>query len=473
MEMSQSLPKARVEIAHPAMAMLGLMIGAFVGMFSETALNIALPSLMASLHVTQGTVQWLVTGYMMVIGICMPLSSLLTKRFATKKIVLFGLGAFLIGAVLAAMAPSFPVLLFGRMLQGIGTGLVLPLMFAVAMQIFPPYRLGTVMGLAALVIMFAPAIGPTITGILLGVSSWHAIFWLLVPFLAVAFVLTAIAMDNAFEQKAVPVDWPSILLSTIGFAGIVVGTSMASDAGWLSARVIIALIVGVAALATYAVRQLNQSAPMLNLNAFKNRAFTTGTLLVMLDFGVILASMYLLPQYLQNVMGLPVAMTGLAMLPGGIVNAAVSAVAGRLYDRFGAKWLTRIGFIVAMIGVVILMSTNAHSSLAQVIAGHIILMIGAPLAMSPAQTYGLNSLPGSQSADGSAILNTLQQIVGAVATAIATSMLALGTARQAGVAGLTTGAHLGFGFVLIIALVAFVISLGVKGKVKSEDVPLN
>lgn len=128
----------------------------------------------------------LVTGYMLVIGICMPLSSMLTKRFATKKIVLFGLGAFLIGAVIAALAPTFPVLLFGRMMQGIGTGLVLPLMFAVAMQIFPPYRLGTVMGLAALVIMFAPAIGPTITGILLGVSSWHAIFWLLVPFLAVA-----------------------------------------------------------------------------------------------------------------------------------------------------------------------------------------------------------------------------------------------------------------------------------------------
>lgn len=222
---------------------------------------------------------------------------------------------------------------------------------------------------------------------------------------------------------------------------------MASDAGWLSVRVILALVVGIAALAMYAGRQQSQTAPMLNLKAFKNRAFTTGTLLVMLDFGVILASMYLLPQYLQNVMGLPVAMTGLAMLPGGIVNAAVSAVAGRLYDHFGAKWLTRIGFIVAMIGVVVLMSTNAHSSLARVIAGHIILMIGAPLAMSPAQTYGLNSLPGSESADGSAILNTLQQIVGAVATAIATSMLALGSAQQAGVAGLTTGAHLGFGFV--------------------------
>ena len=472
MELSQSLPKARVQIAHPALAMLGLMIGSFVGMFSETALNIALPSLMAALNVSQGTIQWLVTGYMLVIGICMPLSSLLSKRFATKKIVLFALGAFALGAIISATASVFPVVLVGRMMQGIGTGLILPLMFSVAMQIFPPQRLGTVMGLAALVIMFAPAIGPTVTGILLGVASWHAIFWLFVPFLVVAFILAAIAMDTAFEQKAVPVDWLSILLSTIGFTGIVVGTSMASDAGWLSARVLLALVVGIAALAVYATRQLHDQAPMLNLHVFQNRAFTTGTLLVMLDFGVILASMYLLPQYLQRVMNLPVAMVGIAMLPGGVVNALVSALAGRMYDRFGAKWLTRGGFIIAMLGVLILLMTNADSSLGQVIAGHIVLMIGAPLAMSPAQTYGLNSLNGAESADGSAVLNTLQQIVGAVATAVATSMLAVGGRQAAGAAGWTVGAHYGFIFVLIIAAVAFVISFAVRGKVKSQDVPV-
>ncbi|MCX2455762.1 DHA2 family efflux MFS transporter permease subunit [Lacticaseibacillus nasuensis] len=469
MELSQSMPKARVQIAHPALAILGLMIGSFVGMFSETALNIALPSLMGSLGVTQGTVQWLVTGYMLVIGICMPLSSLLTRRFTTKPIVLFALGAFMVGAIISAVGTVFPVVLIGRMIQGIGTGLVLPLMFSVAMQIFPPYQLGTVMGMAALVIMFAPAIGPTLTGLVLAVSTWHTIFWLFVPVLAIAFVLTAIAMENIYPQTGQKIDWLSILESTVGFGGIVIGTSMASDAGWLALPVLFALIVGIIGLVAYALRQLHTETPMLNLRVFNNRAFTTGTLLVMLDFGVILAAMYLLPSYLQRTMGLPVAMTGLIMLPGGVVNAAVSAIAGRSYDRYGAKWLTRIGFIIAMVGVVLLLATNAHSSLVQVIAGHVILMIGAPLAMSPAQTYALNSLSGAESADGSAILNTLQQIVGAVATAIATSMVAVGTAQQSGVAGQTLGSHFGFAFVLILALVAFGISWAVQGKVVSHD----
>lgn len=455
MEASQVLPEARVKIAHPALAMVGLMIGSFVGMFSETALNIALPSLMTALNVSQGTVQWLVTGYMLVIGICMPLSSLLTKWFTTKKIVLFALGAFIVGSVISAVSGVFPLVLFGRMIQGIGTGLVLPLMFSVALQIFPPYKLGTVMGMAALVIMFAPAIGPTITGLLLAKLSWHFIFWLFVPFLAIAFVFAAFNLDNVYQQTKTPVDWLSIIASTIGFAGIVIGASMASDAGWLSAKVLIALVIGIVALVLYARRQLHLEAPMLNLRVFKTRRFTVGTLIVMLDFGVILASMYLLPMFLQRVMGLPVAMCGLAMLPGGVVNALVSAVAGRMYDTHGAKWLSRIGFIIAIVGVILLLTANAHSSLAYVILGHVILMIGAPLAMSPSQTYGLNSLSGRESADGSAILNTMQQIIGAVSTAVATSLLTSGS-------NLTAGAHAGFTFVLILAVVALIASLQVK-----------
>ncbi len=245
------------------------------------------------------------------------------------------------------------------MIQGIGTGLVLPLMFSVALQIFPPHKLGTVMGLAALVIMFAPAIGPTITGLLLAKFSWHFIFWLFVPFLLIAFIFAARNLDNVYQQTHTPVDWISIIESTVGFAGIVIGATFASDKGWLSVPVLAALIIGLVSLYLYAHRQLHLAKPMLNLHVFNTRRFTVGTLLVMLDFGVILASMYLLPMFLQRVMHLPVAMTGIAMLPGGIVNALVSAAAGRAYDNHGAKWLSRIGFVIAIIGVGILLSANA------------------------------------------------------------------------------------------------------------------
>lgn len=461
---AKKMPQARVKIAHPNLAILGLMIGSFVGMFSETALNIALPSLMTALHVTQGTVQWLVTGYMLVIGICMPLSSLITKWFTTKRIVLFALGAFIVGAVISAAATVFPLVLFGRMIQGIGTGIVLPLMFSVALQIFPPYKLGTIMGLAALVIMVAPAVGPTITGLILAKFTWHYIFGLFVPILLIAFILAAIGLDNIYPQTKVPVDWLSIVASTIGFAGIVMGASMASDLGWLSWQVLLALVIGIVALVFYSRRQLKLAQPMLNLRIFKTKQFTVGTLLVMLDFGIILASMYLLPMYLQRVIGLPVALTGIVMLPGGVINAVVSGIAGRLYDRHGAKWLARIGFIIAGIGVLILFFSDAHSRIAWLIFGHVVLMIGAPLAMSPVQTYGLSSLKGATSADGSAVMNTLQQVVGAVSTAIATSLIAMGSSRQAGVAGLTSGSHAGFIFVLLLVIVALIVTSQIENK---------
>jgi DHA2 family lincomycin resistance protein-like MFS transporter len=168
-------------------------------------------------------------------------------------------------------------------------------------------------------------------------------------------------------------------------------------------------------------------------------------------------------------MALPVALTGLVMLPGGIVNALTSAVAGRLYDNHGAKWLTRGGFIIAVCGIVLLLTANANSSLAWVIFGHVTLMIGAPLAMSPAQTYGLNSLSGALNADGSAILNTLQQIVGAVCTAVATSLIAVGSQQHAGVAGLTTGTHDGFIFVLLLAIVALITSFAIQAPAQRQD----
>ena len=158
---------------HPWLALFGPMLGAFVGMLSETSLNIALPQLSRSLGVGNDLLQWIVTGYMLVIGIVLPLSSLLTKRLTTRQIITTGLSAFIGGAIISALAPNFPLLLAGRMIQGIGTGTILPLMFTVAMNIFPPEKLGTAMGACSLVIMFAPAVGPTLTGLILAKLSWH------------------------------------------------------------------------------------------------------------------------------------------------------------------------------------------------------------------------------------------------------------------------------------------------------------
>lgn len=471
MDNTQSGMKAQVDVKRPWLAILPLMIGSFVGMFSETSLNIALPQLMKALQVGQSSIQWLVTGYMLVIGIVLPLSSLLTKWFTTKKLVLFGIGAFIIGSLISGFGNNFSIVLVGRMIQGIGTGIILTLMFTIAMLIFPPNKLGTVNGVLALVIIFAPAIGPTLTGLILAAGSWRDIFFTFALILVIAFVIGLFTLTNVSQITKPKVDWLSIVLSIIAFSGLIAGASFASEMGWLSVPVLASLIVGISALVFYVRRQLKLNVPVLNMRVFRHRNFTLGAILVMIDFGIILSAMYLLPQYLQNGLLVAVALTGIIMLPGGVINAATSALTGRMYDSFGAKWPARIGFAVAFVGAVMLALVTTHSAIWYVILAHIILMIGAPLAMSPSQTSALNSLKGLESADGSAILNTMQQIVGALATALVTSFLTVGRNAVTGSAAFkfTNGVHYGMYFTIALTVIGFIVALFVKDDGKYTD----
>ena len=466
--MSQA-QKINTKPLHPLLSLMGVLIGGFVGMFSETSLNIALPSIMKAFNIETGTAQWLVTGYMLVIAIVLPLSSLLTKHFSTRGLVRFGILDFIVGSVIAALAISFPMLLVGRMIQGIATGIILPLMFSIAMRIFPPNKLGAALGMAALVIMFAPAIGPTISGIILGVSSWRFIFWSFNIFLLIGLVIMEKNLTNVFEVTKPKVDWLAIALSTISFGLIVFGVSYLSKSITLA---LISLVVGLVLLVVYIRQQLHAETPTLDFAVLKNPEFVTGSVLVMINFGITLSAMYLLPMYLQNGLGVAVALTGMVMLPGGIINAAVSFGAGRAYDKIGAKVLSRLGFLVSIIGAAMFLFSNQNSSLGYIIAAHIVLMIGVPLAMSPSQTYGLNSLDAYQSADGSAIINTFQQVIGAVATGIATILLSTGQANYFADGGnssklaFTNGAHYGFMFTLVLAVFGFILAFRVHGKSK-------
>nr|WP_125712887.1 DHA2 family efflux MFS transporter permease subunit [Agrilactobacillus yilanensis] len=457
---------AAFPIKRPMLAMMGMLIGGFVGMLSETSLNIALPSLMTQLNIGVGTAQWLVTGYMLVIGIVLPLSSLLSRWLSTRTLIIFALIDFMVGAAISALASTFSILLIGRMIQGIATGLILPLMFTVATLIFPPHKLGSAMGMISLVIMFAPAIGPTLAGIIIGALSWQWLFWAFIPFLLLGLIFAVKYLPNVGKLSKPKVDLFSILLSTLGFGGLVTGVSLASDHGWTSPLVLSILVVALIILAVYIRRQLNYQTPILNFKVFQRRNFAMGSVLVMLDFGIILSSMYLLPMFWQKGLAIPVALTGIVMLPGGVVNAVFSAIAGRFYDRIGAKKLAVSGFTIALIGIIMLLFTTKNTAMGYVITAHIVMMIGVPLAMSPVQTFGLNALDPMTASDGSTIMNTFQQIIGAVSTAVATSLLAIGQSTSTAAANsqtaFTNGVHLGLIFPLILTIAALIITLFIK-----------
>lgn len=451
--------------------MISLLIAGFIGMFSETALNIALSDLMQVMHITPSTAQWLTTGYLLTLGILVPVSGLLLQWFTTRQLFITALSFSIVGTLIAALAPSFEFLMVARVVQAIGTGIMLPLMFNTILVIFPPEKRGGAMGIIGLVIMFAPAIGPTIAGLLIENLSWHWIFWLSLPFLILALVFGIAFMQNVSSITKPKIDLLSIVLSTIGFGGIVFGFSSAGEGsgGWTSTKVIVSLVIGVVGLLLFGWRQLSMKQPMINLRAFKYPMFSVGVVLIFISMMIILSSMLVLPLFLQGGFGKSAFYAGLLMLPGGIINGIMSPVMGRLFDKYGPKWLVFPGFLVAAAALWFFSGVTAVSAAFLVIVLHTCLMIGISMIMMPAQTNGLNQLPREYYPDGTAIMNTLQQVAGAIGTALAVSVMSAGQEHYAEahpggnpLDALTSGVSNAFMFGMIIAVIGFVIALFIK-----------
>lgn len=456
--------------------MAGLYAGAFLGMLSETSMSIALPSLCDSFSITTGTAQWVVVGYMLAISVVLPCVGFLLKWFKTKSLILFALACFLLGAVLDTVAPSFVILLLGRILQGISTGIVLPTMFAVILRIFPPTKIGAANGIAGLVVMFAPVIGPTLAGLLIGMFSWRVVFAVFALISVLAIILTACFFSSPIEQTKPKVDFPSILASAIGFGSLVAGVCLVADYG-LSALVITLLALGIVVLAFYVFRQLRITNPLLDLRPLAIRSFRIPALMVTASFSCTLTLMFIAPQQLQVGMGLASELVGVLMLAGGVFNAVFSYLSGRLFDRTGAKVLVWVGAGAAIVGSALFLLLGTNTAAAWFVLAHVVFMIGIPLMQQSAQSAALKGLPGRMAADGSTILNTLQQVAGAIATSIATILLAFGQSHyqsQGGTnlaEGFVTGARFGYLFGVVLILIPLLLSFKLREEKPAASTP--
>ncbi|MDD2223994.1 MAG: MFS transporter, partial [Pseudomonas sp.] len=319
-----------------------------------------------------------------------PVSALLIQWFSTRQLFVASLLFSILGAIVSGMAPTFGVLLLGRVIQAIGTGLLIPLMFNTVLIIFPIQKRGTVMGLIGLVMMSAPAIGPATSGLIIEVLSWNWILWLLIPFLVFSLVYGLIFMQNVSPLSKPKIDVLSIVLSTLGFGGIVYGFSIAGDKGWSNLLVLSAIFIGLMSLVIFSLRQLKLESPMLDLRVFKYPMFSLGIFCVAATFMIILSTMILLPLYLQIGLGVMALAAGLVLMPGGALNGILSLVVGRVFDAFGPKWLITPGFIIMLVMLWNLSNVTTATSTLMVILLHSGLMVGVSLVMMPAQTNGLN-----------------------------------------------------------------------------------
>lgn len=395
-----------------------LIFGCFLSTLNQTLLNVALSHLMNVFHVSATTVQWLSTGFMLVNGILIPVTAYLMKRFTTRQLFMSAMLFLLIGSVICAAAPSFTVLLIGRMIQAAGAGIIMPLMMSVVLTIFPIEKRGSAMGLLGLAMIFAPAIGPTLSGFIVEFQSWRWLFIGLTPLVLIVIVLAFKYLVNVSETSKSKLDGISVLLSTIGFGLILYGFSSAGSSGWDDIVVILSLGIGMAITAMFCIRQMKSDDPLLNLSVFKNKIFTFTSLINILVTMMMYADMILLPIYLQNGRGFTAFDAGLLLLPGALVNAFMSPVTGKLYDRWGAKPLFIIGLLFVIPSMWAVTDLTQSTTYTYLMIRTIGLRIGLSFITMPLNTAGLNALPKQLGTHGTAVNNTVRQIAGAIGTAV-------------------------------------------------------
>ncbi|WP_420832356.1 DHA2 family efflux MFS transporter permease subunit [Paenibacillus humicola] len=446
-----------------------LVIGAFVAILNETLLNIAFPDLITEFGLTPATIQWLSTAYMLVIGILVPVTALLQMWFTTRQMFLSAMILFLAGTVICGTAPVFEVLLAGRIVQALGTGLMLPVLMNTILIIFPPDKRGAAMGMIGLVIMFGPAIGPTLAGLIIDQLNWRWLFYLVIPLAAFSVIFAGAFLRNVSDLTRPKVDILSILLSSIGFGGIVYGFSKAGEGSWDTPEVVWTLIAGGLALVLFIVRQLTVRDPILDLRTFKFPMFTLVTVLMLVLMMTLFSTMILLPLFLQTALMMTAFKAGLTLMPGGIINGAMAPVSGKLFDRFGPRVLVVPGLILVQLSIWLFTGISVHTTTGFVVTLHIILLVGISLVMMPAQTTGLNQLPRHLYPHGTAILNTLQQVAGAVGTALFISIMSAGTKKYNATTpnpnpaeGLVAGLHNAFLVSFFIGCIALILGFFIR-----------
>lgn len=459
-----------------------MILGVFVAILNETLLNVALPKIMNTFGIAPTTAQWLSTGYLLVIGVLIPVTAYLMQRFTTRSLFLGAMGLFSVGTFIAAISPGIEVLLIGRLLQAAGTGLLFPLLTNVVFSIVPIEKRGSAMGTIGIVITFAPAIGPTLSGIIVEHYSWRVLFYGVLPIALVVIIFAYAMLKNVTETTKPKIDPLSLLLSTLGFGGIVYGFSSSGNehGGWSSNEVLIPIAIGLVSLILFTWRQLTISQPLLDLRTFKYNIFRMSTLIMMIVMMAMFSAMMLLPIFLQNALGYSPLEAGLIMLPGGIVMGIMSPITGRLFDRFGAKWLALIGLGLIANTLWQFAFITLSTAYSTIMIFNTLLMLGISMVMMPIMTNALNELPPPLYPHGTAIISTLQQVAGAVGTALLVSIMTNSSTRfiekavikedesnlriLAMIAGMKSAFLLAFGLVAI----AWIVSLFIKRSVPEE-----
>ncbi|WP_019931317.1 MDR family MFS transporter [Nocardia sp. BMG111209] len=452
-----------------------LVLATFVVILNETIMINAIPRLMVDLHVTERTAQWVSTAFMLTMAAIIPVTGWFLQRVTTRRAYTIAMSVFLAGTALAAVSPSFPLLLAGRIVQAGGTAVMMPLLMTTLMTVVAERDRGRVMGNVTLAISVAPAMGPVISGLVLQIASWRWLFALMLPIAGAVTIFGLRRLDNIDEPQDGDIDWVSVVFAALGFGGLVYGLSRFGSGSVVEPIVIV--VAGLLAITTFVLRQLylqRHGTPLLDLRILLAGSYTKALVLMSVAFMAMLGSMILLPLYLQNLRHLSPLQTGLLVMPGGMAMGVLGPTIGRIYDRFGGRLLVIPGTIAITAALTGFTQITLHTPYWQLLALHILLSLALAAAFTPVFTLGLGALPAHLYSHGSSMLGTLQQVAAAFGTALVVTIM---TARSTTLTNHGTdpliahldGMRLAFAVSAALSLIVIVMAILLPNRSTSPD----
>ncbi|MBZ5453425.1 DHA2 family efflux MFS transporter permease subunit [Staphylococcus aureus] len=407
-----------------------LLFGMFIAILNQTLLNVALPKINTEFNISASTGQWLMTGFMLVNGILIPITAYLFNKYSYRKLFLVALVLFTIGSLICAISMNFPIMMVGRVLQAIGAGVLMPLGSIVIITIYPPEKRGAAMGTMGIAMILAPAIGPTLSGYIVQNYHWNVMFYGMF-IIGIIAILVGFVWFKLYQYTTNPkADIPGIIFSTIGFGALLYGFSEAGNKGWGSVEIETMFAIGIIFIILFVIRELRMKAPMLNLEVLKFPTFTLTTVINMVVMLSLYGGMILLPIYLQNLRGFSALDSGLLLLPGSLIMGLLGPFAGKLLDTIGLKPLAIFGIAVMTYATWELTKLNMDTPYMTIMGIYVLRSFGMAFIMMPMVTAAINALPGRLASHGNAFLNTMRQLAGSIGTAILVTVMTTQTTQH-------------------------------------------
>ena len=402
----------------------------FVGNFTQLQLSAALPTIVSDFGISVTTGQWLTSVFQLVMGVMVPLTAYLTRRFSTRQIVIASMAVFTLGSVFAWLGSSFVLVLIGRLLEAVGTGVMWPVLQITVFSIYPLSRRGMAMGTVGMAMSVAPAIGPTLGGVQTDLNGWRSI-----------------GLRNFGTRDAsAKADFFSVGLSVFGFGGLMFGFTNIESYPFTHPMVWLAMLIGVVGIVWFVLRQIHgarrqaadpsKQPPLLNLSVLKNKSFTVGTVTAALSFFAFSSIMVIMPLYIQDCRGYSATISGLVMLPGAFGQCIAQFFGGKALDRLGARPVALIGSITLLFGTIMMSLISMTSWIWWVSIWQFVRQIGMGFVLMPITTWSLNCLEPEEVSAGSAVTNTVRQIAGAIGAPVLVILMETFTAlRWAAIGG--------------------------------------